>query len=259
MKRLIPIVLGLVAMTSALAVRPTWADDTSPTVPDSVVKGRLGDVRLLDTDGHELTHGDATTQFLVRLPDGSTCPGDSANDQWRLNTFLVPIEEDPMGLLYGGSGPEPPWTSGRYPLFDSEQQLPIVFQFLQRNEVAGQPGRILAIPISDFRTVAEQGFPGGHYRLGVACAYFAQTTQYWDTPITLTAAAAGGDPSQLTWTLDPAATPPAPAQKSSDSSWPAYAIAAAVIALIIAAVLRLRRANRSPSRHDTSRHDKESR
>ena len=125
----------LVAMSFAAAIVASFlavgsaAGSEGPvnTVDPSQVVGDAGDVVLIGLDGDPISSGDASTRFFVRLPEGAACPGDSVNDQWRVNTFLIPVAQDPLDVLFGSSGPEPPWTSGMYPLFDNSNNLPLVF------------------------------------------------------------------------------------------------------------------------------------
>jgi hypothetical protein len=194
---------GLVAVAvTCFATVGIWVPaqaQVGPTVPASDVLGDLGDVVLVGTDGDVLESGDGSTPFSVRLPVGSTCPGDSANDQWRLNTFLIPAEDDPLEVQFGSTGPEPPWT-GSYPLFSFDGNMPVALTMLRRNPSPGSPGLIEALPLVSLTMVAQDFSKGGLFRLGVACTYFAQTTQYWDTEIELAPAPAGLD-SELTWSI----------------------------------------------------------
>ena len=197
------------------------------TVDPSQVAGDVGDVVLVGVDGNLIRSGDASTRFFVRLPEGAACPGDSANDQWRVNTFLIPATSDPLDVIFGSSGPEPPWTSDVFPLFDNSTNLPIVFTMLRRNATAGSPGMIESVPETGFSVVADNQFPGGDYRLGIACSYFAQTTQFWDTELTMSVA------PDVTWTF--AAGVPTPATKSESSSriWVLMSGAVAVLGLVV--------------------------
>ena len=219
----------------ALAASPaTTVPPSGPTIPADQVAGRVGDVVLQDTTGHVLRDGDGNTVFLVHLPDGATCPGDSANDQWRWNSFLIPVDEDPMQMIYSSTGPEPPWTEGRYPLFENARQMPMAVQFLRRNPAPGSPALIGAIPQTSFLVIAQNQFPGGHYRLGVACSYFNHTTQFWDVQIDLTAAV-DGHPESLTWSLPTVTSEQVAASKSSSSkSWVLLVVfGAAVLVLFL--------------------------
>ena len=228
--RLAALTFATALATSALVVGSA-AGSAGPvnTVDPSRVAGDVGDVVLIGLDGDPIRSGDASTRFLVRLPEGSACPGDSVNDQWRVNTFLIPAAQDPLDVLFGSSGPEPPWTSGMYPLFDNSTNLPIVFTMLRRNPIAGSPGVIESVPETGFGVVADNQFPGGDYRLGIACSYFAQTTQFWDTELTMSAA------PDVEWSVSVAT--PAPSTDSESSSqiwiWLLVAGGVAVLGLVV--------------------------
>lgn len=199
-------VRGWFAVLTAVAISMTSAgvasaSATNPTVPDSEVSGDVGDVGLVNMRGETSSSGDGTTQFFVRLPKGASCPGDSANDQWRLHSFLLPEADDPLDIVFDSTGPVPAWSNNRWPLFADDTATPMSSVMLPRNDGPGEAAPVGATPVSSFRVQAENQFPGGRYRLGMACTYFDQTTQYWDTLIDMTAVAADGDPTTLTWTL----------------------------------------------------------
>ena len=181
------------------------------------------------------------------LPQDSTCPGDSANDQWRIDSFLLPAGEDPMDMVYTATGPEPAWTAGRYPLFGQADGLPISAQFLQRNTVVGKPGKILSIAVSSFTMVAQNQFPGGEYTLGMICTYFNQPALYWDAAITISAAPADGDPTKLTWTLHPPeggeASIAAAGVKDDGTNWLLIVTSGAAALAVVVGLIRLRRNN----------------
>ncbi len=160
---------------------------------------RAGGVVVVDpyNPSEALTHGSASTVFTVRLPDKSTCPGDSANDQWRVGSYIVPTADDPVAIRYGAVGPEPV-GNGRYALFMVDT-TPFVHQLTMRNAVRGQPGVIPPMPPFDFTVVAGEKIPDGRYRIGVACTYFGKTAEYWDTQIAISGS--GVTKGKLLWRL----------------------------------------------------------
>jgi hypothetical protein len=247
MKRILRPLLCLAAAApvwapSALAV----ADSPVNTVPADQVLGDVGDITLSGNDGKVVTSGDGTTEFFVELPDGATCPGDSANDQWRISTFLIPVGDDPLDILFGSTGPEPPW-SGSYPLFD-HQGLPMSFKMLRRNDSAGEPGLVEQLDPSSFRMIAENQVVAGRYRMGVACSYFTQTTQYWDAEIDISAAPSNVDPAGLTWSMPNVVAPVADSESGSSST--ALVIGAIAAAVLAALFFMFRRTNSSRTSKD---------
>jgi len=166
---------------------------TTPTVPVDQVRGDVGDVMIVDATGIVMNAGTGADRFFVVLPDGAACPGDSANDQWRAQTFLLPESEDVLEAWFGSSGPEPPWVGTRFPLFEASSGLPLSQLMLQRNDVAGAPGIIEQIGETSLAVQTENGLVAGRYRIGVACSFFRQTTQYWDLVVEITV---DGSPDQ---------------------------------------------------------------
>ncbi len=159
---------------------------------------RSGDVVVVDSgDGsHELTHGGSATKFSLRLPTGAACPGDSANDQWRVQSFVVPATDDPVTFKYTSVAPA---GDGRYALYDV-QTHPLINSLTQENLAPGQPGVIPAIPPLSFAVFPPGTLPSGTYRVGIACTLFRETAKYWDTELLLTATPSD-KPGQLVWRL----------------------------------------------------------
>ena len=159
-----------------------------------------GDVVIVDANdpSKPLTRGDGNTAFLVRVPQGAVCPGDSFNDQWRIQSFMVPAGDDIGALSYGVIGPEGPQQLA---LFGADAAASSFANILTpANAVAGQPGRIETPPPFSLAIAAGELVPSGRYRLGLACTFFGATTLYWDTEIEVTGAA-NGEPGDLAWTL----------------------------------------------------------
>ena len=177
----------------------TWSVAHPPAGATVDAPVDMGDVVVVDSNDqrNELTNGDAETAFSLRLPEGSTCPGDSANDQWRIQSFLLPEAENPVAIQYGPVGPEP-WDRGdRYAMVMVDSR-PFVHQLLRPNAKAGQPGIISAVPAFDFVVIATDQIASGRYRIGLACTYFGATAQYWDTEIKIDT---GADVGTLSWRL----------------------------------------------------------
>lgn len=145
---------------------------------------REGDVSITDPHNQTkpVTHGGAKTQFSLKVP--GTCPGDSAHDQWRVQSFIIPADQDPIEIEYGAIGPHP-YGNGRYAMFGVDT-TPYVNELLNRNEVAGQPGLIPQMPPFSFNVIAGERIPTGTYRVGASCTYFGRTAYYWDTQVIIT-------------------------------------------------------------------------
>jgi hypothetical protein len=187
-----------------------------------------------------VTHGDGNTIFSVSVPADATCPGDSTNDQWRVTTFMVPSTDsmDTVQFTAFGPGPEEP---GRYPLVGLDTN-PVVEQFLQRNDVAGQPGLILPFAPMSFVFLDGQTVPNGTYRVGVACTVFDRPAMYWDTQIVVTTSSTKAD--DFRWRLT--TVPESVNQPKHRSSWPTVLVFFALVAAAVIWLLVRRRSPRNP-------------
>lgn len=181
--------------------------------------------------GALLQSGDGATNWTLRLPSGASCPGDSPNDGWRWQTYMVPSSVDPSTLQFGGSGPNPPGTgaSFRQPLFDTFGS-PVVNQNTPAAATSGGPGPIVSIPDVNFEVFSPGQIPAGVYNIGIACtlgpASATQMSNFWNVQMTIAENAGGADNADITWqngtapaaptitTLTPAAVIPATGQVS---------------------------------------------
>jgi hypothetical protein len=206
------------------------------TVADAAGR-RSGDVVIVSSSTHRpIDHGGSSTTFTLRLPSDASCPGDSAHDQWRVQTFLVPAATDPAVLRYALQGPH---IDGGYPLFDVATH-PVSQLLLRANEAAGAVGYIDALPDMDFRVFKDARLTPGEYRLGIACTLWRETAHYWDTRIVITAAASD-QPAHVQWRLTSA--PTSVLAPSSSSPWPTY-LAVVLVAIALVAVWRRFRGTR---------------
>lgn len=200
------------AFAATVAVVATGVASTvDPVAASSPPQQRAGSVVIVGAidQSRELTHGTASTAFSVRLPDGAACPGDSANDQWRVQSFMLPAGDDPTAVKYGPIGPDPS-GNGRYALFDVDT-TPFVHRLTLKNVTAGSPGIIPAMPALSLSVVAGERIPSGNYRIGVSCTRFGTTARFWDAEI-----AVSDDDKGLTWRLS--GLPPSVNQHSNSSS-----------------------------------------
>jgi hypothetical protein len=232
----------LVTATAAGAAFAT----TVPAVPDTsgIVPVRSGDLTLVEADrrGVVLQSGGSATQFSVDLPKDSACPGDSENDNWRLQTFIVPADADPAALEYSVIGPTGTKQYAIYDIFTA----PVVDQLTVPNGEPGKPGRTTPFPPMSFAVFPPGEIPAGTYRIGVACTWFGATADYWDTEIVI-ADEPKDEPAQLTWRLPSA--PPATlsgTEAPSDFPWTIVFLAIAAGALAFVVLLN-RRSSRTPT------------
>jgi len=219
----------VVLLTWLLTGPVVWA--TVPTLPGDAVD--LGDVVPIDATNRTktLAGGTSATVFELQLPPGATCPGDSLHDQWRVQSFIIPVEDDPADIAYGVNGPE---GKNQYALYEVSTS-PFTDILTRSNSGAGLPGAISAVPSLSFAVYPPGTLPDASYRMGIACTYFRQTAQYWDTEVSLSSSS--GDSSEpLTWRLtNPPQGAALASAASSSTNWvtPVFA-AVALCALVVA-------------------------
>ncbi len=212
-----------------------------PELP--LVAADLGDVVVVSASDRTtpLTEGDTNTVFSLRLPTGSACPGDSANDDWRVQSFIVPAATDLAVLRYGSTRPRGEFMYGLY----TTEGRPYVQVLLAQNPSPGQPGQILDPPPLSFGVFTPDLLPVGLYKIGIACSYYEIGAKFWDAEIVVSENR-DVEPGQRTWALassDETATAiTAGATGSGDSAMAkAVAAAAALATVAVVGTLRLRR------------------
>lgn len=157
-----------------------------------------------------LQSGDGATQWTLRLPAGASCPGDSPNNGWRWQTYMVPASVDPSTLTFGSTGPTPLGTgaSFRQPLYFGTSQgasagNPVVNQQTPAASPAPGPGPIVNIPDFDLQVFTPGQIPAGVYNLGIACTLggpsATQMSNYWNVQMTIATGTASNGNAQVTW------------------------------------------------------------
>ncbi len=202
-----------------------------------------GSVRVVDVDDptREFAAGASATVFTLALPEGATCPGDSANDQWRVNSFIIPADRDPGDLEYLVGDPE---GEGNWSLYGVDTN-PMIFEFTIPNVAAGLPGIIPEIRPMSFGVFPPGTLPAGRYRMGIACAYFADTGTYWDTEIVI-ATDADDEPGQITWSIPEASADAVDANSQSPGTRTWAWISAGVFAALASGLVLVQRRWRKP-------------
>jgi len=197
---------------------------------------RAGDARITPDEGG------SGTPFTVKLPGGASCPGDSADDGFRVNSYMVPVAVDPATVLYDGLGPKPAaygdYATFREPLFDLETNSYVSIQTADAEE-PGQPGTIVNIPDFNYAVYEPGDVPAGRYNVGIACTLLNEIHTIWNTEIVVTEAS-DDKPAQIHWRV-------AEGGGSGDgSSASAVPIAAAAVAIAAGVVLLRRRRQSRP-------------
>jgi len=237
-------------MGAAVGASPSDTESVPETIADTVPVPTLGEppvdlgsVEIITPQGEPLSSGGSSTLYSLRLPDDAACPGDSASGNWLVQSFLIPVGDDPGAIKYGVVGPE----DTQFPLFAFDTR-PYVHQVTQVSSSTEAPGVISLLPALTF-SVFEPGYiPPGTYRIGVACTFFRATARYWDTEIVIEAQP-DDTPAQLTWRA-PEAAPFVPA--SDGPTGRNLLLIGGIIAALVAAVVLLWQ-SRSDSSQPTSR------
>jgi len=206
----------------------------------------LGSVTIVNETREALTEGNGSTVFGLLLPGGASCPGDSRNDQWRVQTFIVPAEVDPGTLRYNSIGPD---GDGMYALYGLDTN-PITAVLTAPNGSLGFPGLIIGLRAASFEIFPPGTLPDGTYRVGVACSYFGDTASFWDTLFEVSRDTED-KPAEVRWEVtSPAAgaTSGIPSDQGSNSG-PFAVVLAAVLAIGAVGVFYVRRSRRSPVHH----------
>lgn len=185
--------------------------------------------------------GDSTSAFTFRLPEGASCPGDSANDDWRVNTFLVPADTNLNTLTYRALRPDgEAYRSLRYLNGDI-----YVMEMTNPNPGPGQPGLITQIPPLTMAWYKAGSLAPGPYKMGIACTDAVGAVQrFWDTTVELTEAAEV-NPGGLRWRV--VENTNAASTESSSIGSTTWAVLLTAIVVGIGGAMVIRRRQRRPS------------
>lgn len=216
---------------------------------------RAGDAMIVDpaTRSEVLRSGDSATQFSLRLPSGSACNGDTYNDNYRVQSFIVPAAEDLSTMRFSISGPEGGLGDFRWGLYQFDR-VPYANRSTLKNGEPGQPGRIDVIPPMVFPYDAQR-LPPGRYRIGIACTPLPgwDTETYWDTEILVTEDP-GSTSGALRWEVLSTSEPSAAGEPGSGGSanWVIAVVAGAIVVGGIALATRRRSAHAAEHREKVS-------
>lgn len=217
---------GLVVTSILVVVAVSLAGPATAQTVDNPVD--LGSVVITgEAANRVLTEGGSTTSFGLQLPTGASCPGDSANDQWRVQTFIVPARVDPGTLTYNVVGPE---GEGVYALYGLDTN-PLTSRLTAQNARPGTPGLITGLPSASFEVFPPGTLPVGEYRIGVACTFFAETASYWDTAIEIISTPEDL-PANLRWRLTDAAKVAGDASTSTGGTNPTPVLLVAALGTV---------------------------
>lgn len=196
-------ILASAALAATLALGTSAAGRV--VAAGAPVDGDAGAIALVSpTSGGELNQGDRETRFVVQLPPAAACPGDSANDDWRVQSFLLPDGTDPLQIEYEG---DVIVGATGWPLYGGDT-VPYTNQMTGANERPGQPGLINEPRRMTFAVLDPGTLTDGRYRIGIGCSVGirGQIKRYWDAQIEISGDRAD-DPGAMRWTVVEAAAP----------------------------------------------------
>ena len=141
--------------------------------------------------GLPLAGGTVNTPFVLAPPVGAACTGDSASDNYRVHSFMVPASVDPNTITYDADGPFPQalGASLRAPLF-SATFSPVV-NVLTAVKTPTSPGGLLTgLPVLSFAALDGADVPAGNYLIGYACVQApaglpAVLDRWWSAQLTI--------------------------------------------------------------------------
>ena len=200
---------GLVAVAIAASIVPLLS---APTANAAGVPQPGGATIRTPGGAADLSSGTSASTFTVRLPSGAACGGDSANDGYRVQSYIVPASVDPSTLTFDLSGPIPNTVGAGYrqPLYDTTGTPYVNAQTAAAATPPG-PGPIVNIPDFDYKVFAPGNIPAGAYNVGIACtlgpAGATQMKEFWNVTKTFSANAGDGF-ANVNWSVG--AVPSAP-------------------------------------------------
>jgi len=156
--------------------------------------------------GALLTTGGSSTLFTVRLPAVANCTGDSANGNYRVQSYMVPSTVDPGGLTFDSSGPKPNGTGAdfRQPLYTKVGGSG--YTDAQTADAVTQPGpgQIINIPTFSLDVYSSTELLPGAYNVGIACtkgpASTTQVDKFWNLQMTVVTDPTDS-PTKIKWTV----------------------------------------------------------
>jgi hypothetical protein len=210
-RRVARVVTRTATIASAVGLGITiWGMSLSgvPVASAVAVEGSAQVVAPLDGNpgaGDPLTAGGSLTSFSLRLPSGAACSGDSANDDYRVQSYMVPSSVNPGSLTFDASGPIP---NGLGAAFGQPLYTPLGSSFVNGQTASATPppgpGPVVNIPAFDFGVFEPGHILPGTFNLGIACtvgsASATQLDKFWNVQMTFTTDAAD-QPAGVAWTV----------------------------------------------------------
>lgn len=231
---LVALVLACIgATTSGAAFSPVAAQVQRPTGPAE----DAGSVEVVAADdpGRLLSGGGSAAEFTLRPPADATCPGDSALDNWRISSFVIPADDDPGQLVIGPFAPE---GEGQWPLYLATTSA-YINEALEQNFVAGEPARLLPVPALSFGVFPTDVLVPGRYTIGLVCSQWKVSAKYWDIDIVVVADPED-EPGGFRWSVVDAPADAVAADAGGGSSTVWWLVGGGAAIAVVAVFLRPR-------------------
>ena len=146
--------------------------------------------------GKQISDGKGSTSFSFILQGKSECQGDSAEGNYRIQSFIVPQTVDPKSLTFESTKPA---GVGNWALYDVNTR-PYVQDLTSVAVAPGKPGRIDSIPQLSFAVFPPGTLAPGLYKMGIACSLMNDATRIWETTIEITEDL-NDSPANIRWTV----------------------------------------------------------
>lgn len=177
--KLKPVLAGLVGVAAAAALAPLAFSGAASAAPTP-----QGAPTITGASGvGEITSGDSSDIWSLRIPVGSACGGDG-NDGYRIQGYMVSAAINPATLVFNSEGPQPfafgnPQSAVRLPLYD-----PFGTPYLAAPAV--ESGTVVNIPDLTYNVWTPGDIPAGEYNVGIACVFNDRVEEYWNVKKTVT-------------------------------------------------------------------------
>jgi hypothetical protein len=175
--------------------------------------------------GKQIAGGTGSTSFSFELNGKSECQGDSADGNYRVQSFIVPETVDPKTLSFESTKPA---GEGYWALYDVNTR-PYVQDLTSIADDLNGPGRIDSIPQLSFAVFPPGTLMPGVYRMGIACSIMNDATRIWETTIEINEDP-NDSPANIRWAVIGGTT-------SETESNPALLLALGVIAVALAVLI----------------------
>jgi len=175
--------------------------------------------------GKQIADGKGSTSFSFLLQGKSECQGDSADGNYRIQSFIVPETVDPKTLTFQSTKPA---GEGNWALYDVNTR-PYVQDLTSVADAPDNPGRIDSFPQLSFAVFPPGTLAPGIYKMGIACSLMNDATRIWETTIEISEDA-NDSPANIRWAVIGSVA-------SEGESNPAALLALGVVAVALAGLI----------------------